>query len=201
MNLYFSPSACSLASHITLHELGLPFTAVKVDLKQKRTAAGADFWAINPKGYVPALQLESGEVLTEGPTVLQYLADRKPELGLAPGAGSLARYRLQEWLGFINSEIHKSFSPLFSPETAETERRASVEKLGKRFAHVEKTLQSQPFLLGEQFTVADAYLYTVVAWSKFVGVDLASWPALQAHQARVAQRPSVQAAHRAEQAA
>lgn len=201
MKLYYSPAACSLAAHITLHELGLPFSAIKVDLKKKLTASGADFQAINPKGYVPALQLEGGDVLTEGPAVLQYLADRKPEAGLAPAAGSLARYRLQEWLGFINSEIHKTFSPLFSAETPAAERLAVTEKLGKRFAIVEGALKVQPFLLGEQFTVADAYLYTVIGWSKYVGVNLAPWPALQAHQARVAQRPSVQAAQQTEQAA
>lgn len=200
MNLYFSPHACSLASHIVLHELGLPFSTTAVDLKQKRTADGGDYLAINPKGYVPALRLDSGEVLTEGPAVLQFLADRRPELGLAPAAGSLARYRLQEWLGFINSELHKSYSPLFASDTPDHERRAAQAKLGQRFAIVQQTLRDQPFLMGEQFTVADAYLYAVLGWSKFVNLDLAPWPALQAHQQRVAQRPAVQAAQRAETA-
>jgi glutathione S-transferase len=197
MKLYFSPGACSLASHITLRELGLPVDIEKVDTNTKTTKTGADFNAINPKGYVPVLQLDDGAVLTEGPTILQYLADRKPDAGLAPANGSLMRYRLQEWLGFINSEIHKTFSPLWSPDTPEATKRASVEKLGKRFDYVQSKLGSQEYLMGH-FTIADAYLYTVLNWTSFLGIDLGKWPVLKAYHARVGARPSVQTAHKAE---
>ena len=201
MKLYFSPGACSLASHITLRELGLPFEAVKVDLKAKKTAAGGDFLAVNPKGYVPTLELDDGSVLTEGPAILQYLADRKPEAGLAPAAGGMPRYRLQEWLGFVNSEIHKTFSPLFSPDTPEATRETQKKKLALRFDYLEKVLAKQQYLTGERFTVADAYLYTVLNWAKPLGIDLARWPAIQAFHARVAERPHVKAAQEAEAAA
>jgi glutathione S-transferase len=201
MKLYFSPGVCSLASHITLHELGLPFEAVKVDLKTKTTKAGADFNGINPKGYVPTLEFDDGSVLTEGPTILQYLADQKPATELAPAPGSLARYRLQEWLGFINSEIHKSFGPLFYADTPEQTKRASVERIGKRFDYVQSRLDGNEYLAGGRFTIADAYLYTVLGWTAYVGMDLAKWPTLKAYHTRIAARPSVLAAHAAEQAA
>ena len=201
MKLYFNPGACSLASHIVLRELGLPFETEKVNGKTKTTASGADFWKINPKGYVPALQLDDGSVLTEGPVIMQYLADKKPEAGMAPANGTLARYRLQEWLGFINSEIHKSYSPLFSADTPEQTRQASLEKIGKRLDFVEANLVGKDYLTGNTFTIADAYLYVVTGWSPHVGIDLDKWPLVKALHARVGARPAVQAAHAAEKAA
>lgn len=201
MKLYFSPGACSLASHIVLRELGLPFEIEKVNNKTKTTASGADFWKINPKGYVPVLQLDDGSVLTEGPAIMQYLADQKPEAGLAPANGTMARYRLQEWLGFINSEIHKSYSPLFNPDTPEQTRISSIEKIGKRLDFVENNLAGKEYLTGNAFTIADAYLYVVVNWSGFVGINLDKWPNVKALHARIAARPAVQAAHAAEKAA
>jgi glutathione S-transferase len=198
MKLYYSPGACSLAPHIVAHELGIPLTLEKVDTKTKQLASGGDFFAITPKGYVPALQLDGGEVLTEGPVVGQYLADLKPQSGLAPANGTLARYRLQEILGYINSEIHKSYSPLFNPATSDELRADRKEYLRKRYALLEATLAGQPFLTGDQFTVADAYLFTVTNWARIVKLDLDGFPALQAFQQRVAQRPAVQAAMKAE---
>jgi glutathione S-transferase len=198
MKLYYSPGACSLAPHIVAHELGIPLTLEKVDTKTKQLAGGGDFLAITPKGYVPALQLDGGEVLTEGPVVGQYLADLKPQSGLAPANGTLARYRLQEILGYINSEIHKSYSPLFNPATSDELRADRKEYLRKRYALLEATLAGQPFLTGDQFTVADAYLFTVTNWARIVKLDLDGFPALQAFQQRVAQRPAVQAAMKAE---
>ncbi len=198
MKLYFAPGACSLASHITLLELGLPFEAIAVDLKKKTTKSGVDYNIINPKGYVPALELDDGSILTEGTAILQYLADQKAGAALAPANGTLARYRLQEWLGFINSEVHKSFSPLFAADTPDATRQASKDRLAKRFDYIEGTLGKKPFLMGEQFTVADAYLHTVLGWSKLVGIELAKWPAISAYQTRIAGRPAVQAAKKAE---
>jgi glutathione S-transferase len=192
MKLYYSPGACSLASHITLRELGLPFEAVRVDLGRKQTAAGADFNAVNPKSYVPVLELDDGARLTEGPVILQYLADRRPEANLAPASG-MARYRLQEWLGFLNSELHKAFSPLFSGPSE-----AAKEKVATRLDFLEKALARSTYLVGEVFTVADAYLYTLLGWGAHVGIDLARWPALQRYHARIAERPAVQAAQKAE---
>jgi glutathione S-transferase len=199
MKLYFSPGACSLASHIVLRELGLPFDLVQVDLMKKTTKAGADFTAINPKGYVPALELDAGgAVLTEGPAILQYLADLKPESTLAPANGTLERYRIQEWLAFINSEVHKSFGALFNPSASADAKEGAKKLLARRLAWVEKEIAGRDFLTGSTFTVADAYLYTVLGWSKFTGLDLQPYPNLLAFQARVAARPAVQAAHAAE---
>jgi glutathione S-transferase len=198
MKLYYSPGACSLAPHIVSHELGLPLVLEKVDTKTKQTASGRDFYAINPKGYVPALELDNGDVLTEGPVVAQYLADLKPESGLAPANGTLARYRLQETLGYINSEIHKSYSPLFNAATSADTREERLQYLTKRYGLIEKMLAKSPYLTGDTFTVADAYLFTVTNWAKHVQLDLSPFPALQAFQQRVAQRPAVQAALKAE---
>jgi len=200
MKLYFSPGACSLASHIALQELGLPATIVKVDTKKKLTADGGDFRAINPKGYVPALQLEDGSVLTEGPAVLQYIADRRPEAGLAPAHGTIARYRLQEWLGYLNSELHKSFAVFFMPGSSDGEKQAGAERLAARLDWLQQAIGDRRFLLGEQFTVADAYCYTLLTWPAYVGIDLGRWPGLQAYRERMAARPAVQAAHAAEKA-
>ena len=198
MKLYYSPGACSLASHIVAREAGIPLELDKTDLRAKTTASGADFSAINPKGYVPALALDSGELLTEGTAILQFLADQKPELGLIPAAGSMARYRLLEWLGYINSELHKSFSPLFNPATSDAVRAERADYLRRRYQLVEQHLDQHPYLLGEQFSVADAYLYTVTNWANYVKLDLSDFPKLQDYQQRIAARPAVQDALRAE---
>ncbi len=201
MKLYFSPGACSLASHIVLRELGLPFDAVQVDLMKKTTKSGQDFWAINPKGYVPALELDDGSILTEGTAIMQYLADLKPAAKLAAANGTLERYRLQEWLGFINSELHKTFSPLFNPSSTEDVKDGAKKLIARRLGYVEKQLAGKEYLTGGAFTVADAYLFTVLGWSGYTGLDLSPFPTVQAYQARVAARPAVQAALAAEKAA
>lgn len=198
MKLYFSPGACSLAPHIVAHELGLAIETEKVDGKAKKTASGADFWAINPKGYVPALALDDGQILTEGPVISQYLADQKPGSGLVPANGTLERYRLQELLGYINSEIHKTYSPLFNPATSDETRNERKEYLKKRYAYLEGILGKSDYLTGDTFTIADAYLFTVTNWAGFVKLDISGFPALSAFQARVAARPAVQAAMKAE---
>ena len=198
MKLYYSPGVCSLSPHIVAHEIGLPLKIEKVDTKAKQTETGRDFLAINPKGYVPALELDSGEVLTEGPAIVQYLADQKPGSGIAPPNGTLARSRLQEMLGYINSEIHKSYSPLFRAETPEETRTERKAYLHKRYALLDGILAKQPWLLGETFTAADAYLFVVTRWAKGAGVDLSAFQAFNAFQDRVAARPAVQAAMAAE---
>lgn len=201
MKLYYSPSACSFSPHIALREAGLDFELVKVDLKSHTLVAnGSDFSRINPKGYVPVLELDDGSVLTEGPAIVQYIADRKPESGLAPKGGTFERYRLQEWLGFINSEIHKGFGPLFNPKTPDETKTSARANLSKRLAFVAEHLARNDFLLGTQFSVADGYLFTVLSWSKWVGLDLGQWPSLVAFVERVGSRPSVKAALAAEAA-
>lgn len=198
MKLYYSPGACSLSPHITAIEAGIPIELEKVDTKTHQTQSGKDFYALNPKGYVPALELDNGELLTEGPAIVQYLADLKPESGLAPANGTLARYRLQEMMGYINSELHKSFSPLFNPNTSADVREEKANYLRKRFALVEAILAKQPYLLGDQFTVADGYLFVVTNWANYVKLDISEFPALLAFQKRVGGRPAVQQAMRAE---
>lgn len=198
MKLYYAPGACSLSPHIVALEAGIPLQMEKVDTKAKRTAHDQDYWQINPKGYVPALALDDGELLTEGPTIVQYLADLKPESGLAPASGTLARYRLQEMLGYINSELHKTYSPLFNPNTPQEVREERKAYLRKRYTLLEQQLARQPWLMGERFSVADAYLFTVTNWAGHVGLDLSDFPALQDFQQRVAARPKVQAALEAE---
>lgn len=197
MKLYYSPGACSLSPHIVLCEAGLAHELIKVDLKTKKTEFGDDFTAINPKGYVPTLALDDGEVLTEGPAIVQYLADRAPAAGLAPSAGTLARVRLQEWLNFIASELHKGFSPLFRNPPAEWQETVRAG-LAARFAWLAPILARQPYLMGENFSVADAYLFTILNWAKWVKLDLGEWPALGAYSARVAARPGVQKALKTE---
>jgi glutathione S-transferase len=194
MKLYYSAGACSLSPHIVLLEAGLAYTLVKTDLKTKKTDGGVDYLTINSKGAVPALQLDDGRVLTEGPAVVQYLADLKPESGLAPRAGTFERYQLMEILNYITSEVHKTFGPLFNPLSSAEMKEASVTALGKRFDWLAGFLGKKDFLLGNSFTVADAYLFTILNWTRIVKIDLAKWPALAAYQARVAQRPKVQAA-------
>jgi glutathione S-transferase len=198
MKLFYSSGACSLSPHIVAHEAGIELRLQKVDLKTKTVTSEGDYWAINPKGYVPALELDDGQILTEGPTIVQYLADLKPGKGLAPPAGTLARYRLQEWLGYINSELHKTYSPLFRAETPAETRAERLAYLSKRYALVEKQLTGRSHLLGDSFTVADAYLFTITNWASAVKFDLSPFPHLRALQERTAARPAVQAAMRAE---
>ena len=202
MKLYFSPGACSLSPHIALREAGLDFQLVKVDLKNRKLSAdGSDFTKINQKGYVPVLELDDGSRLTEGPAIVQFIADQKPESGLAPKSGALERYRLQEWLTFINSEIHKGFSPLFKQNTPDDYKAVARENLRGRLAFVAEHLAKNEFLLGERFSVADGYLFTVLNWTQWMGIDLAQWPSLVAFQERVGSRPAVKAALAAEAAA
>jgi glutathione S-transferase len=198
MKLFYSPGACSLVPHIIAREAGIALELERVDLAAKRTASGREYLQINPKGYVPALELDDGEVLTEGPAIDQYLADLKPGSALAPAAGTLARYRLQEWLGYINSEVHKSYTPLFNPAAPAALRDERKAYLQKRYALIESTLARQPWLMGEAFTVADAYLFVVTSWAGMLGLDLSAFPKLQEFQQRVAARPAVQAAMQAE---
>ena len=194
MKLYYSPGACSLSPHIVLLEAGLPFTLEKVDFKAKKTAAGIDYLTINSKGSVPALQLDDGRVLTEGPAIVQYLADQKPDSGLAPRAGTFERYQLMEILNFITSELHKTYSPLFNPKISADWKASVLLNLNKKLAWVSGYLGNKAYLMGNTFTVADAYLFTVLRWSAHVGVDLTPWPVLTAYQSRLAQRPKVEQA-------
>lgn len=198
MRLYFTPGACSLAPHIALREAGLDFELEQVDLQTKRTKSGADYTEVNPKGYVPALRLDDGQVLTEAATILQYVADQKPESGLAPAPGSIERYRLQEWLNFIATELHKGFSPLWKPDTPEAYKTVVKDNLAKRFSHLDQRLAGNQYLVNDRFTVADAYAFVIANWAKHFGIDLAPWPNLAAHRDRVAARPKVQEALKAE---
>ena len=199
MKLYFSPGACSLSPHIVARELGIDLVLQKVDTATKKLVPGGDdYLAINPKGYVPALALDGGDVLTEGPAIVQYLADSKPEAKLIAPNGTLERYHMQEMLGYINSEIHKAYSPLFNPKTSPELRHDREEYLRKRYALIEARLAGHKYLFGDQFTVADAYLFTVTQWARFVKLDLSRFPNLLAFQERVAARPAVHAAMAAE---
>jgi glutathione S-transferase len=198
MKLYFAPGACSLSPHIVLEEAGIAAEKEQVNNQEKKTKSGKDYWSVNPKGQVPALQLDSGEMLTEGPVIVQYLADQKPGSGLVPPAGSIERYRVQEWLNFITSELHKSFGPIFRPTTPDAYKAISKENLGKRFDWIDKQLAGRQYLMGDKFTVADAYLFTVLRWTARIEIDLAKWPNLKAYVDRVSARPKVQAAMKAE---
>ncbi|WP_250471612.1 glutathione transferase GstA [Caballeronia sp. GAFFF1] len=198
MKLFYKAGACSLASHIVLEESGLPYEIEAVDLKTKVTASGADFMAINPKGYVPALQLDNGDVLTEGPAIMQYIADQVPAKHLAPLADAMSRYRLQGWLTFIGTELHKNFSPFFNPAATSEWKAAAMANLERRLAYVAKHIDDKQYLLGDEYGIGDAYLFTVLGWAPFIDLDLNKWPALTAYQARVAARPAVQAAMKAE---
>jgi glutathione S-transferase len=195
MKLYYAPGACSLSPHIVAEEAGVPLDLVKVDLKAHTLEDGSDYHKINPKGSVPALVLDDGELLTEGPAIVQYIADRKPESGLAPACGTLARYHLQEWLNFINGEIHKTFTPLFHGASGD-ERKKTIETIEKKFAFADKALTGRPFLLGDTFTAADAYLFVMLTWAKKMHITIP--PALAAFFDRIAARPKVQAAMKAE---
>lgn len=197
--LYFTPGACSLAPHIVLREAGAKFDLVQVDLKTHTTKDGKDFYGINPKGYTPALGLPNGELLTEGPAITQYVADNANATSLAPKSGSLERARVNEWLTFIGTEVHKTYSPLFNPASDDATKKQAKDKIANRLGLVEKNLaDGRAYLTGEAFTIADAYLFTVVNWSGNVGVDLTPFPKLQAFQARVLARPHTQAAMKAE---
>ena len=194
MKLYYSPGACSLSPHIVAREAGFDVTLEKVDTKSHTFNGGSDYYKVNPKGYVPALEIKAGDILTEGPAIVQYIGDQKPQSGVVPPAGSAQRYRLQEMLGYINSEIHKSYSPLFNKATLEETANERREYLKKRYAYLEGVLATQQYLVDNKFTAADAYLYTVTRWAPFVKVDLAGFPNLKEFQARVEARPAVQQA-------
>jgi len=198
MKLYYSPGACSLSPHIVAKEAGIELELMKVDTGTKKMADGGDFYQVNPKGYVPALTLDSGDVLTEGPAIVQYLADQKPQSGLVPKCGEMERYRVQEMLGYVNSEIHKTYGAMFNPKITPEQREDRIAYLKKRYPLVEKQLEGREYLYGSQFTVADAYLYVVTNWARHLKVDLSEFPNLLAFQKRVSARPAVQAALRAE---
>ena len=199
MKLYYSPGACSLSPHIVMREAGMAFDMERVDLASHQTETGANFTQINPKGYVPALRLDDGQVLTEGAAIVQYIADLHPEAGLAPKSGTLERARLQEFLNFIAAEYHKAFSPLFSPDISEAEKVAAVSKVTRGLDYFEKLFaDGRAYLLGDKFSVADAYLFVVTNWTKPTGIGLAKWPHVSAFIARVMARDKVQEAMRAE---
>jgi len=198
MKLYYSPAACSLSPHIVAREAGVPIELVKVDLKAHTLADGTDYATINPKGSVPLLELDDGDRLSEGPAIVQYLADRNPAAGLAPAAGTTARYRLQEWLNFVTSELHKQYSPLFDAAVPAEYKETVKARLAQRLDWLSTKLAGQDYLTGAQFSVADAYLFTVLNWNRWVGLDTAKWPVLEAYVARVGARPKVQEALKAE---
>jgi glutathione S-transferase len=198
MKLYYSPAACSLSPHIAAREAGLPIDLVRVDLDTHKTADGTDFRTINPKGYVPFLALDDGTTLSEGPAIVQYLADRVPASGLAPAAGTPERYRLQEWLNYLSTEIHKAMGSLFDGKMPDEYKAVIKERVGKRFDFLTGALAGKPYLMGDRFTVADGYLFTLLGWTKWLGIDLAHWPTLAQYAARVGARPKVAEALRAE---
>ena len=198
MKLYYSPGACSLSPHIVLHEAGLAYTPVLASTKSHKLQDGTDFYTINPLGYVPVLELDDGTRLREGPAIVQYLADQAPHKNLAPANGTLARYRLQEWLTFIGTELHKSFGPLFTPGTPEDYKAQVRERLLGRLQWVDGELAHKPYLMGEHFSVADAYLFTVTNWAPAVNLDISALKNLAAYRERIAARPAVQAAMKAE---
>ena len=197
MNLYYAPGACSLAPHIVMREAGIPVDLKKVDLKAKQFEGG-DYKTVNGKGYVPAVKLEDGSVLTEAPVIMQYLADQKPEAGLAPKSGTTDRYRLQEWLNFITSELHKGMGNFFNPALTEEWRKAVTDRLGLRFDWLSKQLEGKKYLMGDKFSVADAYLFTILNWAGPSKFDMSKWPVLQDYHKRVGARPKVQEALKAE---
>jgi glutathione S-transferase len=198
MKLYYSPGACSLSPHIVLREAGIDFTPVLASTKTHKLADGTDYYTINPKGYVPLLELDDGQRLTEGPAIVQYIADRVPEKKLAPPAGTMQRYRLMEWLNFISTEVHKAFSPLFNPALGDDAKAVFRQKVLDRLKWVDSQLEGRDYLMGKDFSVADAYLYVVTSWSGPVGLDIGGLKNLQAFMQRMAARPAVQAARAAE---
>ena len=194
MKLFYAPAACSLSPHIALREAGAKFKLEKVDLQTKKTETNADFLNVNPKGYVPALQLESGEVLTEGTMIVQYIADLFPKSQLAPAAGTPGHYKLLEWLGFISSELHRNLSPMFNPALTSELKESLMALVAKRLNWLATQLEGKTYLVGDRFTVADGYLFTILNWSNFIGLDLSPWKTIQGYMARVGSRPSVLAA-------
>src|SRR4051812_32631731 len=198
MKLYFAPGACSLSPHIIMREAGLNFDLEQVNNAEKKTKSGEDYWKVNPKGQVPVLLLDNGEKLTEGPVIVQYIADQAPSSGLAPSAGSLDRYRVQEWLNFTTSELHKTFGPIFRPTTPDEFKKLSKENLGKRFDWLDKQLAGKAYLMGDKFTIADAYLFTVPRWSPRIAMDLAKGPNLKSYVDRVGAGPKGREAMEAE---
>jgi glutathione S-transferase len=198
MKLYYSPGACSLSPHIVLHESGLAFEPVLASTKTHKLQDGTDYYTINPKGYVPLLELDNGERLSEGPAIVQYIADQVPDKKLAPPAGTMARYRLMEWLNFISTEVHKAFSPLFNPAMPEDAKKLSRDRLITRYQYIDQQLAGKSFLMGDNFSVADAYLFVVTSWAKHVGVDVTGFGNVTAFMDRMGKRPAVQAALKAE---
>jgi glutathione S-transferase len=198
MKLYFAPGTCSLSPHIALREAGLSFTPVKVSTKTHQIDGDGDYYAVNAKGYVPILELDDGTRLTEGPAIVQYIADQAPASKLAPPNGTMPRYKLQEWLNFITSELHKQFSPLFDPSMPDEVKTKLRDKIAGRYDFIVQQLGDKEYLTGSTFTVADAYLFTVMRWSKATGIDMARGPVLQSFMKRVAERPHVQEAMKAE---
>lgn len=198
MKLYYSPGACSLSPHIVLREAGIAFEPVLASTKSHKLQDGTDYYSINPLGYVPMLELDDGTRLREGPAIVQYVADQAPAKNLAPANGTLPRYRLQEWLNYISTEIHKSFSPLFNPNMPDEGKKIYRDRLANRFDFVNRELEGKPYLMGDNFSVADAYLFTVTRWTKPMGIDISAWPNIVAHQERMAARPAVQEALRME---
>ncbi|MDE2094649.1 MAG: glutathione transferase GstA [Burkholderiales bacterium] len=198
MKLYYSPGACSLSPHIVLRESGLAFEPVLASTKTHQLVDGTDYYTINPKGYVPLLELDNGERLSEGPAIVQYIADQVPQKNLAPANGTMARYRLQEWLNFISTELHKGFSPMFTPGMPEEAKVLARARVLKRLTWVDEQLEGRQYLMGDTFSVPDAYLYTVANWGQYAGVDIAGLKNLVAFQARMSARPAVQAALKAE---
>jgi glutathione S-transferase len=198
MKLYFTPGACSMAPHILLRETGQKFDLEQVDLASKKTKSGADYKKVNGKGYVPALQLDNGEVITEAPIILQYIADQKPEAGLIPKAGTMERYRTQEWLNFVTSELHKGFGALFNPAVPDAYRTIAIDRIGTRLDFLAPQLEGKQYLQGDKFTAPDAYLFTVLSWAPHLKMSLDKWPGIPAYLGRVAARPQVQATLKAE---
>ena len=191
MKLYYTPGACSQAAHIVLHETGFSHDSIRVDLRAKTIEDGSDYRRVNPKGAVPALELENGEVLTENAVILQYLGDRSGSSDLLPPLGDFRRYRVLEWLNFVATELHKGFGPLWNPAAASDWKQAARDQLGKKFDFVEQQLGARPFLTGDDFTIADAYLFVMLGWTAVTDIDLARWPGLSAFYERAAQRPSI----------
>lgn len=198
MKLFYFPGACSMSAHIVLHEAGLPCELERVDLAKKTTQGGGDFFAINPKGFVPALQLDNGQILTEAQVIVQYLADLVPDKNLVPPAGSLARYRVMEWLSYIATDLQKGFAPLFNPDTTAETRQTVHANLAQQFDYLAARLEQFDYLAGERYTIADAYLFTVLSWAAYVELDLGAWPSLQVYLTRIAARPAVMAAMKEE---
>jgi glutathione S-transferase len=198
MKLYYTPGVCSLSPHIILKESGLPHSLVKTDIKAKTIEGGADYKATNPLGYVPALQLDDGTLLTEGPAIVQYIADKVPEKKLAPANGTLERYKMQSWLNFVSSELHKGFSPLFNPAMPEEAKTIAKERLATRFQHLEKHFASNQYLMGSAFSLPDAYAFTVLRWTHPTKIDLTPYPNIVAYMKRIGERAAVKAAMAAE---